>query len=196
MRSTAPKRSPAAGRGSRDGVRAFLAGLKKEPNELRKKMLLLGFLSEELSRKGALLFLVGGQAVETYTAGLFTTGDVDITTTDRGATESLLKRLGFEKEGTVWLSEKLGVAFDIVGDYPSKTGKVRTVEIGPYRVQIVGVEELILDRLRGAKFRRSARDSEQAAALYSVFKAGLDLEYLRKRAKEDKVDELVRALER
>ena len=113
----------------RTKAQALLSQLRKEPNDLRKKMLLLGFLSDELSRKAGLLFLVGGQAVETYTAGQFTTGDVDVTTTDREATEKLLSRLGFKKEGMVWLNERLAIAVHIVGTYPSRTERVRTVEV-------------------------------------------------------------------
>jgi len=106
--------------------------VKKEPNELKRKMLLVGYLSDELSKRDAFLFLVGGQAVETYTAGQFTTGDIDITTTDQEATERLLTRLGFRREGMIWLNEKLAIAVHIVGSYPTRTEKVRTVEVGPY----------------------------------------------------------------
>ncbi len=169
----------------------ILARLRKEPNELKKKLLLLGFISDELSRKGGFLFLVGGQAVETYTAGQFTTGDVDVTTTDEEATENLLSRLGFKKEGMVWLNEKLAIAVHIVGSYPTRTEKIRTVEVGPYLVRIVGVEELIIDRLKAAKFWKSRRDSEQAVVLFNGFRERIDLEYLRKRAREEKVDDVL-----
>ena len=165
--------------------------VKKEPNELKRKMLLVGYLSDELSKRGAFVFLVGGQAVETYTAGQFTTGDVDITTTDQEATERLLTRLGFRREGMIWLNEKLAIAVHIVGSYPTRTEKVRTVEVGPYRVRVVGVEELIIDRLRAAKSRRSGRDAEQALVLFSGFRKRINLEYLRRRAKEEKVDDIL-----
>ena len=196
MRVTAQKRGRTSTRPGnkprRTPAQAALSLLRKEPNDLKKKMLLLGFLSDELSRRAGLLFLVGGQAVETYTAGQFTTGDVDVTTTDREATESLLGRLGFKKEGMVWLSEKLGVAVHIVGSYPSRTAKVRSVEVGPYTVKVVGVEELIIDRLKAAKFWKSGRDSEQAFVLFNGFRERIDLDYLSERAREEKVDDILR----
>ncbi len=154
-------------------------------------MLLLGFISDELSRKDGFLFLVGGQAVETYTAGQFTTGDVDITTTDQEATENLLSRLAFKREGMVWLNEKLAIAIHIVGSYPTRTEKVRTLEVGGYLVRIVGIEELIIDRLKAAKFWKSRRDSEQAVVLFDGFRERIDREYLRKRAREEKVDDIL-----
>lgn len=171
--------------------RLLLAQLRKEPNDLKKKMLLLGFLSDELSRKNGLIFLVGGQAVEAYTAGQFTTGDVDITTTDREETEKLLSRLGFKREGMIWLNERLAIAIHIIGDYPTRAKNIRTVEVGPYVVRVVGVEELIIDRLKAAKFWRSGRDSEQALVLLNAFKERIDFEYLGKRAEEEKVEDIL-----
>ena len=189
-----PNRRLSAERGKRrqrTPPTALIRQVKKEPNELKRKMLLVGYLSDELSKRGAFLFLVGGQAVETYTAGQFTTGDIDITTTDQEATERLLARLGFKREGMIWLNEKLAIAVHIVGSYPTRTEKVRTVEVGPYRVRVVGVEELLIDRLRAAKSRRSGRDAEQALVLFSGFRKRIDLDYLRRRAKEEKVDDIL-----
>ena len=189
-----PNRRLSAERGKRrqrTPPSALIRQVKKEPNELKRKMLLVGYLSDELSKRGAFVFLVGGQAVETYTAGQFTTGDIDITTTDQEATQRLLTRLGFRREGMIWLNEKLAIAVHIVGSYPTGTEKVRTVEVGPYRVRVVGLEELIIDRLRAAKFRTSGRDAEQALVLFSGFRKRIDLDYLRRRAKEEKVDDIL-----
>src|SRR2546425_4261328 len=181
-----PNRRLSAERGKRrqrTPPSALIRQVKKEPNELKRKMLLVGYLSDELSKRGAFVFLVGGQAVETYTAGQFTTGDIDITTTDQEATQRLLTRLGFRREGMIWLNEKLAIAVHIVGSYPTRTEKVRRVEVGPYRVRVVGVEKLIIERLRAAKSRRRGRDAEQASVLFSGFRKRIDLDYLRRRAK-------------
>jgi len=189
-----PQKKPPSSPGKklrRSAALTLPAKLRKEPNELKRKMLLLGFLSDELSRRDGFLFLVGGQAVETYTAGQFTTGDVDVTTTDREATEGLLSRLGFKKEGMVWLSEKLGIAVHIVGSYPARTERIRTVEVGPYTVRVIGVEELIIDRLRAAKFWRSERDLEQATVLFNGFRERVDLKYLTKRAHQEEVGDIL-----
>ncbi len=170
--------------------------MRREPNELKRKMLLVGYLSDRLSKKGALVYLVGGQAVETYTAGQLTTGDIDITTTDRAETERVLSKLGFKKEGMIWLNEKLAIAFHIVASYPSRTERARTIEIPPYRVRVIGVEELIIDRLRAAKFWKSERDLEQALVLFNGFRKRIDLEYAIMRAKEEGVDDFFRKVEK
>jgi len=173
------------------GPKEIVSKLRKEPNELKRKMLLIGYISSRLSRRGGSVFLVGGQAVETYMAGQYTTGDIDITTTDRESTEEVLAQMGFVREGMVWLNERLAVAVHIVGSYPSRTEKARIIEVGPYEVRVVGVEDLIIDRLAAAKFWKSERDAEQASALFHGFVDRLDIDYLRRRAKEENVEDLL-----
>src|SRR2546428_13280871 len=112
-----PNRRLSAERGKRrqrTPPSALIRQVKKEPNELKRKMLLVGYISDELSKRGAFVFLVGGQAVETYTAGQFTTGDIDITTTDQERTERLLTRLGFRLGRLVCLNRKQAIAVHTV----------------------------------------------------------------------------------
>ena len=169
--------------------KSFISRLRKEPNELRKKMLLLGYVTSQLEKKKQSIFLVGGQAVETYTAGQFPTGDIDVTTSDSATTQKVLKSLGFEEIGMIWLNKPLGIAFHIVGYFPPE--RSRTIRIGPYKARIVGVEELILDRLSAAKFWNIPADYEKAKVLYDNFEKQLDKDYLREIAKKKKVDDLL-----
>ncbi|TMI69848.1 hypothetical protein E6H11_05810 [Candidatus Bathyarchaeota archaeon] len=170
-------------------AKSFISRLRKEPNELRKKMLLLGYVTSRVEKKKESVFLVGGQAVETYTAGQFTSGDIDVATSDSPSTEKVLKSLGFRQIGVIWFNEKLGVAFDIVGDFAPE--RPRTLKVGPYKTRIVGVEELILDRLSAAKFWNIPADYEKAKVLYDNFEKQLDKDYLREIAKKKKVDDLL-----
>jgi len=170
---------------------AFSSRLASEPNELRKKMLLLGYISERMARQNASVFLVGGQAVETYTGGVFTTGDIDITTTDTKETEALLEKLGFAKEGMIWVSVRLGMAVHLVASYPRRSVRHRTFEVDGYLVKVVGVEDLVIDRLCAAKFWNSERDAEQAKALLNVFRDSIDEGYLEETARAENVHDLL-----
>jgi len=166
--------------------------LRKEPDDLTRKMLLIGYLTEKLEReKPESVYVVGGQAVETYTAGQFRTGDIDIATPDSKAAEEILQQIGFEREGTIWLSNALGLAVHIVGLSPTNSEKARIIHAGPYQVRIVGVEDLIIDRLAAAKFWKSQVDLEQAKALWKGFRKQIDLQYLRKRAREENVEDVL-----
>lgn len=169
--------------------KSFIAKVRREPNELRRKMLLLGYVTSRLEKKKQSVFLVGGQAVETYTAGQFPTGDIDVTTSDSTTVQKVLESLGFEEIGMIWLNKKLGIAFHIVGHFaPEKPGRIR---VGPYEVRIVGVEELILDRLSAAKLWNIPADYEKAKVLYDNFKKQIDVDYLRENAKKKKVEDLL-----
>ena len=169
--------------------KSFISRVRKEPNELRKKMLLLGYVTSQHEKKKQSIFLVGGQAVETYTAGQFPTGDIDVTTSDSATTQKVLKSLGFEEMGMIWLNKRLGMAFHIVGYFPPE--RSRTIRIGPYKASIIGVEELILDRLSAAKFWNILADYEKAKVLYDNFEKQIDKDYLREIAKKKEVDDLL-----
>ena len=176
----------------------WIRHLKKEKDQFRRKVMFIGYLFGELSRLRVSAYLVGGQAVEIYTGGQFSTGDVDITTGDSEETAKLLLRLGFAKVGMIWLQEDLGIAVQIVGSYPSRTEKVRTLNIDGNEVKVVGVEDLIIDRLVASKYWRSnpKLDLEQATVLMDEFSDSLDLKYLQIRAVEEKVDDYLKTISR
>jgi len=173
-------------------AQSVIPRLRKEPDELARKMLLIGYLTERLEKKKPeSVYIVGGQAVETYTAGQFRTGDIDIVTPDSKAAGEILKRIGFEREGMIWLNKDLGLAIHIVGLFAQNSEKARIIHAGPYKVRIVGVEDLIVDRLAAAKFWNSQVDLEQATALWKGFRKQIDLQYLRKRARQERVEDVL-----
>jgi len=187
-----PPRKTVSGYTRFRSAQSVVPRLRKEPDELARKMLLIGYITERLEReKPESVYVVGGQAVETYTAGQFRTGDIDIVTPDSKAAEEILEQIGFEREGMIWLSKALGLAIHIVGLSHKNSEKARIIHAGPYQVRIVGVEDLIIDRLAAAKFWKSQVDLEQAKALWKGFRKQIDLQYLRKRAREEKVEEVL-----
>lgn len=176
-------------------ARSFLSQLKKEQNPLRMKMLLLGYVTDRLEKKAQHVVLVGGQAVETYTGGQFLTGDVDITTTDAKTTEEILMSLGFRKVSMIWLNQQLGVAIQIVGSIlTGSLEKTRTIQTGPYNVKVIGVEDLIVDRLSHAKFWKNPGDLEKAKVLYANFKKQIDENYLKETTSKRDVEDFLAKL--
>lgn len=177
--------------------RRVAAQLRKEPSEFKRKLLFTGYLFDRLAKQDVKAFVVGGEAVEIFTAGQFVTGDIDITVTDREKADRVLAEMGFIKVGRIWLSEDIGVAIDIVATYPSRTERARTIEVNGFKVNVEGVEDLVIDRLVAAKYWRSnpKLDIEQAAVLLTAFKNSIDLEYVRKRAVEEKVDDYLSEIE-
>ena len=172
-------------------AKALISQLRKEQNPLKMKMLLLGYITDRLEKKSQSIFLVGGQAVETYTGGQFLTGDIDITTTDTRSTEKILGSIGFKRIGMIWLNEHLGVAVHIVDMFPHYLENTRTIKTGPYNVRVIGIEDLIVDRLSAAKFWKSSGDMEKATVLLANFRNQIDKNYLRKAAKKSNVEDIL-----
>jgi predicted nucleotidyltransferase len=80
----------------------------------------------------------------------------------------------------------------MVASYPGRSLKARTIEVNGYSVKVVGVEDLIVDRLAAAKFWKSERDEEQARALLNTFRKSIDYGYLEKTAAEENVRDLLK----
>jgi hypothetical protein len=170
--------------------------LKEEPDQFSRKLLFIGYLFDQLRRRGVEAYLVGGEAVELYTAGQFETGDVDITVTSREKAERILSRMGFSREGMIWLNEDLAIAVQIVASHPTRTEKVRSIKAKGFTIRMAGVEDLIVDRLVAAKYWRSnpKLDSEQASVLMNLYRNDIDREYLKKRASEENVEDYLQQI--
>ena len=97
--------------------------------------------------------------------------------------------LRFKQIGMIWLNEKLRGAVQIVGLYPPSLDRTVTIHVGPYKVRVIGIEDLIVDRVAHAKFCNSPGDMENATALYANFKKRLDRNYLRETAKNQNVED-------
>lgn len=173
--------------------RNFIKELQREEDQFERKVQFVGYIFEYLRRQKITAYLVGGEAIEIYTGGQFSTGDIDITTTNQEKTAKLLLELSFTKEGMIWLNEKLRIAVQIVASFPSRTEKIRTIKVKHYEIKVEGVEDLIVDRLVAAKFWRSnvKLDVEQATVLFFEFKDSMDMKYLGKRSSEENVADLL-----
>lgn len=174
-----------------------LAKMERETNALRRKLLFMGYLTQRLEKEGVNCIIVGGEAVEVYTAGQFTTGDIDIVVSSREKVEQLLAEMGFEQPGRVWINRPLNIAVDIVSSSLVEGGPhVRTVKVGGSKVKLAAVEDLIVERLVSAKYwgGRYQPDLEQATVLMVNFRGTLDWGYLERKVSEEKVEDLYQAI--
>lgn len=130
--------------------------------------------------------VVGGHAVEFYTLGGYATGDIDITVADSKELDRILTAMGFSREGRHWYSEELDIAIEapavtLAGD----TARVSEVEVDGLTVYIIGIEDIIIDRLNALVHWKSERDGEWAEEMLAIHRDRIDLEYLMKRAREE-----------
>ena len=164
---------------------------------LDRRLLALAIITECLSEARITPILVGGAAVAFYTLGGYATEDIDLVMPSVPIVNDVLTELGFSKIGRHWLREDI----DIVLEAPSSTlhgdlPHVVEVAINDLRVYVVGVEDLIIDRLNAYVHWVSREDGRWALRLIDIHSEALDWDYLRHKAVEEKVADALAEMER
>ncbi len=171
----------------------LLKEIEKEKDIFKKHLLFSAWLSKELKQKNILTpIIVGGSALEIYTGGFYLTGDIDIVSPYREEIEKLLLDTGyFKKVGKNLISDKLGLFLEIVDEkLAGDLSKVTTIKLKEdLEIKVIGVEDLIIDRLNACVHWSSYSDCEWAEILFEEYKNNIDIQYLKNRAIEEKVEE-------
>ena len=130
--------------------------------------------------------LVGGGALEFYTAGGYTTKDIDLALAHGPDTDAAFKELGFTKEGRYWVREDLDLLFEAPAPLglPGETSPRTEVEIEGLKVVVIGIEDLLIDRLRAWVHWRSEEDRRWSRRLALLYADRIDWEYLRVKTAE------------
>jgi hypothetical protein len=161
---------------------------------VRRRVFFVGLLSAEMLQRGAPApIIVGGEAVELYTQGGYTTGDIDLKA-DFDAMREILLSWGFEGAGPnkrIWISRELDIYIDWLGavldEGPDAADRTNLVSIDKgVEVRVLSFEDLIIDRLSALKFWNDSDSGLWARAVFDVAKSvkGPDMEYLKRRALE------------
>lgn len=159
----------------------------------------VGYLAYLFQKIGLQPIVVGGHAVELYTTGHYTTVDVDLVMSGYEKAKEVLERVGFHKEAGLrhWYHEGLGLALEIPDDIlAGSMDKIIEIATEPgYYINVIGIEDLILDRLRAAVYWNSLSDREWALLMIHAQRQEIDFDYLLKEAeKEEKVFSAVKDL--
>lgn len=131
--------------------------------------------------------IVGGFAVQYYTAGDYRTVDIDLV----GASEpvaQVLESWGFEREGRHWYDSELKVAVEVPGAQldPWERERVCAVRVAGIDAYVLGIEDLIVDRLNACVHWKDDESCRWAKVMI-VTATELDVDYLRRRADEEDV---------
>lgn len=171
----------------RSGVYAALNRIK---DINKKRLYFIGLLTSLLKKEGLRPVVVGGCALEFYTTGGYSTGDIDIIFSDNRLLDEKLSWLGFKRVGRHWISEELDLYIESPGSQlkPEETERLTTVEIDNLKVYLIGLEDLILDRLKAYVHWRSSDDGFWAKELIFMYGDKLEMAYLKRKAKVEKVD--------
>ncbi|MEJ2366928.1 MAG: hypothetical protein P8Z49_00895 [Acidobacteriota bacterium] len=139
--------------------------------------------------------LVGGGAVELYTGGAYTTGDLDFVGHVPARVAHALADSGFRKDGRDYIHERGQVYLEFPGARLESGESTRMERFGKHSVLLISVEDLLVDRLCAWVFWKSPVDGANAFVLFNTKKAALDWTRLRSRAEEEDVLRALNELE-
>lgn len=164
----------------------LLEKLKAMPDTWQRRLFFVAILTRALAEEGIRPIVVGGHAVEFYALGGYATGDIDLIVADSKPLGRLLSAWGFKRERRHWYSEELDIAMKspastLAGDVT----KVSEVEVEGLTVYLIGIEDLIIDRLNALVHWKSERDGEWAEEMLTLHRARIDMEYLTQSAREE-----------
>jgi hypothetical protein len=153
-----------------------------------KMVQVAAIMTKLLAEKRIRPVIVDGLAVEIYTRSDYTTVDIDMIVSDRKLAGEILVQLGFTVEGRHWYHEKLMVSIEIPNDILEDADYNKIIELqmdDESKVYVIGIEDIILDRLRACMHWKSASDCEWGKRMFLLHRNRLDIEYMKEMAKRD-----------
>ena len=157
--------------------------IRQATDEVEKLILLGAWLTEEAEKRGIRPpVVVGGSAVEIYTLGYYKSGDIDLVGPREFVKEVLLSSGYFREEGRFLISDELGLFVEVPGDrLDGSYEKVREVKVPELGVKayVIGIEDLVIDRLKACVFWKSEDDCLWAKYLLEKYREEIDLNYLK-----------------
>jgi hypothetical protein len=155
-----------------------------EQVDFKRKMMFLGWLTEEMKKKDIDFTVVGGEAAEIYSYGKYESADIDIVTKGSIEIREKLREIGFQNQGKDWWSDDLRIFLEIPSSVlAGDETRVKVIDLGDGRsLRVIGVEDIILDRLAACKFWKYKEDCEIALHLLARYREELDMGYIEETA--------------
>ncbi len=132
--------------------------------------------------------LVGGAAVELYTGGAYTTGDLDFVGGVPAAVSRALEDSGFRREGRHWIHGKEEIFVEFPGSHIGPDERTAILDVDGTPVLTLSPEDMIVDRLAAWQFWRSTTDGASAFLIWKAQEERLDLNRLESLAEGRKVE--------
>lgn len=165
--------------------------IKKTESPLKRQLLLVALISYLLRIKGKEIpVIIGGLALSYYTREVYFTADIDLAYSDEESLGEVLKELNFKKKGKYWVSEGFKAALEVsVDGLAYEEAPLEIVGLGPdLQCKIIGVEDLIIERLKVCKQLNSETDCEMSELLIMRYFDEVDWEYLELKAAHPEID--------
>lgn len=125
--------------------------LDREPGPSRTAGIAAWFQSL-YGEDGEVPVLVGGAAVELYTSGAYTTGDLDFVGDVPREVEDQLSAAGFAKKGRHWVHAEGQIFIELPARTFDQETRTDSVVFGEQMIVVVSPEDLLVDRLAAWQF--------------------------------------------
>jgi len=161
-------------------------------DKLERQIYVAAVISSAFEKKGIQTVLVGGAVVEYYTAGEYTTADIDmiLPPLEKEEVETVMKELGFERfeDYRHWLHPDIPVPVEFPPG-PLQVGhlliqEVNEIEVEKIKLKILKVEDILLDRLIMAQEWKDLQTQIQAEMLMYAHYAEIDWAYVHQKSSQ------------
>lgn len=155
------------------------------PDSLQRRIGVVAVLTEALKKYKITPVIVGGFAVELWTMGKYATLDIDLIADGITEYASVLHDLGFSNKGGVWIYPDTDIIIEfpkppLDGDY----ARLQPLAFQDYQLYVLGIEDIILDRVSAAKFWGDLASKEWAIFLLAAHYQKIDWDYCEKLVRE------------
>lgn len=157
-----------------------LESLADEGDPLRRKLVALSLLADRLRADAIVPVVVGGTALAIYTAGGYETKDVDLALPVAPEVDAAFRDLGFAKSGRFWVRPELDLFFEAPAPagLPGETAPRTEIDVDGLPVVVLGLEDLLIDRLRAVVHWKSEEDRRWSLRLARLWAERIDWNYL------------------
>ena len=173
-------------------------------DKLEKQIYLAAAISSAFEKRGIQAVLVGGVVVEYYTAGGYSTADIDmiLPPLEKQEIETVMKELGFERfeDYRHWLHPHIQIPVEFPPG-PLQIGhllvqEVNEIEIESIKLKILKVEDILLDRLIMAQEWKDLQAQAQAEMLMYAHYGEMDWSYVHQKSSLLGVPKLLQKLQK
>ena len=161
-------------------------------DKLERQIYVAAVISSAFEKKGIQTVLVGGAVVEYYTAGGYTTADIDmiLPPLEKQEIETVMKKLGFERfeDYRHWLHPHIPVPVEFPPG-PLQVGhlliqEVNEIEVEKIKLKILKVEDILLDRMIMAQEWKDLQAKIQAEMLMYAHYTEIDWSYVHQKSSQ------------
>ena len=173
-------------------IRHLLSQAIARQQQLERQLCLAAAISAAFEERGAPAVLVGGTVVEFYTAGGYTTADIDMVLPplEKKEIETVMEELGLVRSGDYRHWSHPQIPFPV--EFPPGpllighlvVGDVSEIEIEGTKLKILKVEDILLDRMVMAQKWDDLQAQVQAEMLMYAHYDEMDWPYIRRQASQ------------